>query len=75
MTIKRFLTQLHRRNIILSITGWIHLLFLAGAAVGNLIDSRQILGVNPRIKPAKFAISFATFLWTMGWLTAPIAMW
>ena len=36
MTIKRFLTELHRRNIILSITGWIHLLFLAGECAGLL---------------------------------------
>lgn len=68
MNIRAFLTELHRRNPVLSITGWAHLLVLAGAIVGMLLDTRQILGINPWIKPTKFAISNATFLWTMAWI-------
>ena len=73
MNIKSFLIELHRRNPVLSITGWAHLLVLAGAIAGVLLDTRQILGINPWIKPAKFAISNAAFLWTMGWILEYLA--
>jgi hypothetical protein len=32
------------------------------------IDSRQLLGINIWIKPAKFLISSVIYLWTIGWL-------
>ena len=31
-------------------------------------DSREVLGLNPWIKPAKFLVSITVFLWTVGWL-------
>jgi hypothetical protein len=68
MNVKHFLTELHRRNPILSATGWAHILILLGAGIGLVLDPRQILGQNPWIKPAKFAISIFTFVWTMAWL-------
>ena len=68
MNPKPLLTELHRRNPVLSITGWIHLILLAGALLGMLIDTRTILGINPWVKPAKFMISITIFVWTMGWL-------
>jgi hypothetical protein len=33
-----------------------------------LNDERQILGINPWIKPLKFFLSIALLSWTMGWI-------
>ena len=68
MTTRSFLTELHRRNPVLSYTGWFHLAVLLGALVGITLDTRQVLGINPWIKPAKFAISIAAYAWTMAWI-------
>ncbi|HAA78416.1 TPA: hypothetical protein DCE37_25230 [Candidatus Latescibacteria bacterium] len=64
------LSEIRSRNVPLTFTGFIHLAVLAGCLMGTLIDTRTILGINPRIKPAKFAISITIFVWTMAWLLA-----
>lgn len=68
MTTRSFLTELHRRSPVLSATGWFHVVVLLGAIVGMAIDSRQILGINPWVKPAKFSISILAYVWTMAWI-------
>jgi len=49
-------------------TGWIHLALLAGMLVGSPFDSRLVMGINPWIKPIKFAISITIYVWTVAWL-------
>ncbi len=57
--------EIHDRNPILSWTGRFHF-----ALIGLFLiaDDRTILGIDPWIKPTKFAISNGIFLWTMAYL-------
>ena len=63
-----FLRELYRRNRTLAMTGWIHLALLAGMLVVSPFDSRLVMGINPWIKPIKFAISITIYVWTVAWL-------
>ncbi|ANM29821.1 hypothetical protein ABI59_09870 [Acidobacteria bacterium Mor1] len=60
--------ELWRRDPVLAAGGWLQLIALAVVAAAAPFDDRTILGINPWIKPAKFMISIAIFLWTTGWL-------
>ena len=62
--------ELHQRNRLLSIVGWLHAVGLAIALVLALVDQRTILGINAWIKPIKFLSSAAIFLRTVAWLSA-----
>jgi hypothetical protein len=64
----QFLRELYRRSRVLAITGWIHLALLAGMLVVSPFDSRLVMGINPWIKPIKFALSIAIYVWTVAWL-------
>jgi hypothetical protein len=63
-----FFHELYRRSKVLAITGWIHLALLAGMLVVSPFDSRLVMGINPWIKPIKFAISITIYVWTVAWL-------
>jgi hypothetical protein len=65
---RAFFRELHRRSKVLAITGWIHLALLAGALVVAPFDSHLVLGINPWIKPIKFALSITIYVWTVAWL-------
>lgn len=60
--------ELYRRSKILTVTGWIHVVLLAGMLVILPFDSRLVMGINPWIKPIKFAASITIFVWTLAWL-------
>jgi len=64
----QFLRELYRRNRVLAITGWINLALLAGMLVIFPFDSRLVMGINLWIKPIKFALSIAIYVWTVAWL-------
>ena len=34
----------------------------------QILDSRLVLGINPWIKPIKFALSITIYVWTVAWL-------
>ena len=51
-----------------ALVGMLHLLALFVVLVVMFFDHRQLLGINIWIKPAKFLISSALYLWTLGWL-------
>lgn len=55
-------------NIPLTITGVGLVLTLGGTLIGLLVDPRVITGVPGWLKPAKFAISFALYSFTLIWL-------
>ena len=65
---REFFHELYRRSKVLAITGWIHLALLAGMLVVSPFDSRLVMGINPWIKPVKFAISITIYVWTVAWL-------
>ncbi len=62
------LKELHRGSPALAITGWLHLALAAVLAILATTDPVTILGVNRWLKPEKFAVSIAIFVWTLAWL-------
>jgi hypothetical protein len=65
-----FVAELHRRDRVLALSGWLMIAGLLAASAAALIDTRLVLGINPWIKPMKFFSSIAIFLWTMAWFMA-----
>jgi hypothetical protein len=59
------LRELFKRQRPLMIAGLVSLICFAGLAVISLFDSTQVLGINRWIKPMKFFISIAIFVWTI----------
>ena len=59
--------ELRHRDPLLFWTGALMLLALLVATLVSIGDTRQILGLNPWIKPMKFMVSIAIFLWTVAW--------
>jgi hypothetical protein len=64
------LAEIRRRDPALSAAGWVLVAGFLGAALAAPFDSREILGINPWIKPMKFTSSVAVFLWTLAWFMA-----
>lgn len=67
MSVGAFLAELRRRDALLFGTGVLMAIALAASTLGLAVDTRQILGINPWIKPAKFEISLWMFLWSIAW--------
>jgi len=63
--VKSLLGRIYRADPVLAVTGWIHVFFLFAAFMAAPWDSREILGINPWIKPIKFAASITIYLWTL----------
>jgi hypothetical protein len=66
--VKRFVAELHRRDSLLSRTGWIHAALAAVFLIATQIDERTVLGIDPWVKPFKFAVSIGIYTWTVAWL-------
>jgi hypothetical protein len=60
--------ELRARNPLLFDVGVAHIILLLIMMVIAPFDGRLVMGINPWIKPMKFAISIAIYLLTMGWL-------
>jgi hypothetical protein len=63
----RALRELYESNPVLAVIGWIHWILTAVLLVAVAFDSRTILGINPWIKPIKFSVSIAIYVWTLAW--------
>jgi hypothetical protein len=63
----RALRELYESNPVLAVIGWIHWILTAVLMVAVAFDSRTILGINPWIKPIKFSVSIAIYVWTLAW--------
>lgn len=59
------ISAIWRGQKVLVLTGALSLFAFAVFVVLSLIDPVQILGINRWIKPIKFAISIAVYLWTL----------
>ena len=64
----RLLAEVHRRDALLSLTGWAHVALAVPMLVGLAVDERLVLGINPWIKPLKFALSITIYVWTVAFL-------
>ena len=64
----RLLAEIHNRDRLLSSVGRLHLLLAAVFAAAALVDARTILGIDPWVKPFKFAVSISIYLFTTAWL-------
>src|ERR1700690_2996817 len=69
------LKQLLRTNTPLTFTGLLMLPALAISIVGLLIDPRIITGAPAWLKPAKFAVSIAIYVFTLVWAFTLIPGW
>ena len=58
---------LYHSNRILVLTGWFHGLLVIVLLLIYPFDSRTILGISPWIKPIKFSLSIAIYVWTLAW--------
>ena len=59
--------ELRHRDPLLFWSGALMLLMLLVVTLISIGDTRQILGLNPWIKPMKFLTSITIFLWTVAW--------
>jgi len=64
---KAFFVELHRRNSLLSIFGWLCLAAGIFCAILTQLTETMVLGINAYIKPMKFFLSICIFSWTMAW--------
>jgi len=66
--ISNFFNELRRRNRLLHDYGWFCLLATVFCVILVFTTTRQVLGINAFIKPAKFFFSVVPLVWTMGWI-------
>ena len=66
------ISELRHRDPLLFWTGALMLLALLVVTLVSIGDTRQVLGINPWIKPMKFMISITIFLWTVAWFMPEI---
>lgn len=62
------LKRLWNTDVPLTLTGLLMLPALAIAAVGLIVDPRLITGAPAWLKPAKFALSIAIYVFTLAWM-------
>ncbi|HJR06073.1 MAG TPA: hypothetical protein VJ842_02155 [Pyrinomonadaceae bacterium] len=68
MDARELMQEVYRRGPVLAVTGWLHIASLFVFICLAFFDGRTVTGVNPWIKPAKFAISIAIYQFTLAWL-------
>ncbi len=64
--------EIQRRDRLLSIVGWANLGLALLMLVGLAFDGRLVLGINPWIKPLKFAVSIAINVFTVAFLLGAV---
>lgn len=69
MRVHNFFAELYRRNPLLALVGWLHVVALLATMVGYAADERMVLGINTWIGPMKFMASIAVYVWTIAWFT------
>ena len=66
---RSFLGEIYWRNPLLTLVGWLHVILLLATVVGYATDDRLVLGVNTWLKPMKFMLSIAVYVWTIAWFS------
>lgn len=67
--VKEALKRVKKSSPILYGIVLIHLVLAVGCIIGLFIDNRTLIGVNVWIKPLKFCISGAIYIFTVGYMT------
>ena len=68
MSARELVREVNRRNAVLARTGWLHVAMLVAFIVAAFYDGgRTVTGLNPWIKPSKFAASIAIYTFTLAW--------
>lgn len=73
MSVRELLREVYRRDPVLACVGWLHLALLVLFVVFAFFDGRTVTGVNPWLKPSKFAVSIAVYTFTLAWFIPHIA--
>jgi hypothetical protein len=68
MSARELIGEVYRRSPVLALAGWLHVALLVLFVCFAFFDARTVTGVNPWIKPAKFAASFVIYTFTLAWL-------
>jgi hypothetical protein len=63
------------RSTPLTVVGLLMLAALAASVVGLIVDPRIITGAPAWLKPAKFAISIAIYVFTLEWIFTQVPAW
>src|SRR5215468_2689629 len=63
-----FIRESHARNPLLFVIAVAHVILLLIMMIIAPFDGREVMGINPWIKPIKFAASIAIYALTMGWI-------
>lgn len=66
--VRKFFRELDANDRVLSRLGWVLMLVIPVLAVFALFAGSSVQGVNPWIKPIKFALSFSNFAFTVSLL-------
>jgi hypothetical protein len=69
-----FVRELRMRNPLLFGLGAAHLILFGIMLLIAPFDERTVMGINPWIKPMKFAISIAIYSFTMAWILGELPM-
>ncbi|HKP72049.1 MAG TPA: hypothetical protein VJT82_03865 [Pyrinomonadaceae bacterium] len=67
MNARELMAELYRRNRVLAVLGWLHVALLVTMICAAFFDGRTVTGLNPWIKPSKFAVSIAVYVFTLAW--------
>jgi hypothetical protein len=67
MSARELMHEIYRRNPVLAWMGWLHVGLLVLFIIFAFFDGRTVTGVNPWLKPSKFAISIAIYTFTLAW--------
>lgn len=67
MSARELMREVNSRNRVLAWTGWLHVALLVLFVVFAFFDGRTVTGVNPWLKPWKFAVSIAVYTFTLAW--------
>ena len=73
MSAREMMREVYRRDPVLAATGWLHVGLLVLFIVFAFLDGRTVTGVNPWLKPSKFAISIAVYTFTLAWFMPHLA--
>ena len=60
---------------LLHATGWAHLALAVMFILAGAFDPTQVYGINVWLKPIKFALSIALYVWTIALMLGPLATW
>lgn len=68
-------TKIGQGSRLLQWTGWIHVGLALAFVFCGAFDGTQVYGANIWLKPIKYSLSIAIYVWTMGLLLGPLGGW